>query len=155
MIEAKQRLLNRFYQDFWALLILLILTVIVIVASFVFYLVKFKASATKFKVVLPIALAVLIGLTLFLCMIFARYYNDYLYLKTNEPVQIQGKVVEFSVRVSGDDSTVKKSWPIILVDETNEISLSILHSQEKLQINQTYEFLYLPNTRIAVIFEEK
>ena len=72
----------------------------------------------------------------------------YLFLKTHS--HVTGEVIGYSNVVSHDDLTVTKSWPIILVSETDaQISLGVIHSEERLVVGEVYDFLYLPNTKIA------
>ena len=104
---------------------------------------------------MPAFTLLLIAFTFLFGLFVSKYYCDYVYLKANDPIYIEGKVTGFSITVS-DDLTVTKSWPIVLVDETNEeIALSVVRSEEKLEIDQEYAFLYLPNTKTAEIVPSK
>lgn len=155
MVEAEKKLIERFYQEFWVFLILFSVLAMITIALIIFCLFKFKKMTIGFKIGSSIFIAMLLGLSSFFGMFFLKYYNDHVYLRTNEPIQVEGKVVDYSIATSGDDLTVTKSWPVILIDETNEeISLNIIKSEEKLQIGGTYEFIYLPNTKIAEVIND-
>ena len=155
MPEAKKLLLERFHQDFLTLSILFTLLIAMTVVLLIVYAVKFKRSTTRFRIGMPAFTLLLIAFTFFFGLFVSKYYRDYVYLKANDPIYIEGKVTGFSITVS-DDLTVTKSWPIVLVDETNEeIALSVVRSEEKLEIDQEYAFLYLPNTKTAEIVPSK
>ena len=156
MVEAKKNLLDRFYQEFWVFLLLFILMVIITSALITFYFVKFRKMKIQLKIGVLIVVLILVGLSFLMGVFYSKYHNDYLYLKTGCPLQITGKVIGYSNITAGDDLTVTKSWPIIQTDGIVEnISLNVIKSEEKLQLNEMYEFLYLPNTRIAEVVINK
>ncbi len=155
MADVEKKLLGRFYQEFWVFLILILLLIFVLAVLIVYYLIKFKKATAVFRVVIPI---VEVGLTILLCMlgkVFLSYQKDYLYIKSNVPLRVEGTVIGYSVTtVSGDDLTTTKSWPIIMTKGANEkMSLNVIKAEEKLTIGQDYQFLYLPNTKIADVVE--
>lgn len=152
MAEAEQVLLERFYQEFGLFLMLFVLTGIIAIALFIFYPIKFH-NMTKINRISVFAVALLvIGLCVFSGMSFSKYYKDHVFLKSSGPICITGKVTGYSRAISSDDLTVTKSWPIVLNEENKtQISLNIINSEEKLNVGQVYEFLYLPNTRISEI----
>jgi amino acid transporter len=155
MAEVEKVLLDRFYQEFWIFLILFVLTMIITAALIIFYPIKFSKMAKRFKIAIPIVSLLLVALCFFSGKLFTKYHDDYVFLATNTPIHITGKVIGYSNVVSHDDLTVTRSWPILLVSETdNPISLNIIDSEEKLVIGQVYDFLYLPNTRIAELVDE-
>ena len=150
MAEIEKVLLDRFYREYWLFLILFILMALITVAFIIVYPIKFKKLARRFKIVIPIVSMFLIVLCFFLGKLFLKYHDDYVFLETNKPIHVSGEVIGYSKVVSHDDLTVTKSWPIILVSETEmQISLGIIHSEERLVIGKVYDFLYLPNTKIA------
>ena len=161
MIETEKYLIDRFYQEFWTFFVISILLLLSIVALTVLYFVRFRKLKTKARIGVPIVCILLIGLGVFFAMLFSRYQKDYVYLETNRPIRIEGKVIGYSKVTSVDDLTVTKSWPMILIDGTNEqislniVKLNIVKSEEKLQVGKSYEFLYLPNTKNAEIIKEK
>lgn len=155
MTEAEKNLLDRFYQEFWIILIIFVFAAITTIALTIFCLAKFNKMTIELKIGVPIICVLFIVFSLLFAMIFSKYYNDYVYLKANPPIEVKGKVIGYSNKISGDELTVTKSWPIILVDETNEeLSLSIINSEEKTRMNEVYVFLYLPNTKIAEIIDK-
>lgn len=150
----EKTLLNRFYQEFWILLMLLIFIFILIVVLIIFYFVKIKDVNKGFKFTIPIIILFFIFLTVLLGTYFTKYYKDYVYLKTHSPMQIEGELIGYSNYISPDDLTVEKSWPIIMLKDGNEkVTLNIINAEKKLKENQVYIFLYLPNTRIAEVIE--
>lgn len=150
MAESEKVLLDRFYQEFWLFLILFVLMTLITIALIIFSFIKLDKIAKGFRIGIPIVTLLMAGLCFLFGIFFLKYYKDYVFLRENAPLHITGKVIGYSKVVSHDDLTVTKSWPIILVKETDApIPLNIIKSEEKLEINQTYEFLYLPNTRIA------
>ena len=152
MAEAEKKLLDRFYQEFWIFLILMVAVVITTVVLITFYFMKCRGMSIKIKVGTQIICVLFVALSCFFAMFFLKYHNDYVYLKTSSPVVVEGKVIGYSRVISGDDLTVTKSWPIIVVDETKEeLSLNVIKSEEKTQIDEVYVFVYLPNTKIAEI----
>ena len=84
----EKTLLNRFYQEFWIFLMLLIFTVILILVLMIFYFLKIKDTNKGFKFAIPIIILFLIFLTVLLGTYFTKYYKDYVYLKTHSPIQI-------------------------------------------------------------------
>jgi len=154
MEKVEKILLDRFYQEFWIFLVLLILSVLMLIILIVFGFIKFKKVGVQFRVGMLVAGVILIILSCSNSMLFSKYYKDYVYLKSNAPIQIEGKVVGYASAVSGDDLTVTQAWPVVLIDETKEqISLNVIQAEKKLQIDQKYKFFYLPNTKIAEIIE--
>ena len=150
MAEIEKVLLDRFYREYWLFLILFILMALITVAFIIVYPIKFKKLARRFKIAIPLVSMFLIVLCFFLGKLFLKYHDDYVFLETNKPIHVSGEVIGYSKVVSHDDLTVIKSWPIILVSETEmQISLGIIHSEERLVIGKVYDFLYLPNTKIA------
>ena len=150
MAEIEKVLLDRFSREYWIFLILFILIALITVAFIIFYPIKFNKMAKRFKIAMPLVTVFLIVLCFFFGKLCLKYHNDYVFLETNTPIHVTGKVIGYSKHVSHDDLTVTKSWPIILVSETDvQISLNIIHSEERLVIEQIYDFLYLPNTQIA------
>ena len=155
MTEAEKNLLDRFYQEFWIILIIFVFAAITTIALTIFCLAKFNKMTIELKIGAPIICVLFIVFSVLFAMIFSKYYNDYVYLKANPPIEVKGKVIGYSNKISGDELTVTKSWPIILVDETNEeLSLSVINSEEKTRMNEVYVFLYLPNTKIAEIIDK-
>ena len=154
MEAARSMLLDRFYRDFWLLLALLILLILITILFIAFYFIRYRKMTMKSRICVPIVSVVLIAFTCFFGQFFAKYYNDYVYLKTNDPIHIEGKVIGYAHTVSHDDLTVTRSWPIILIEETcDEISLNIVDSERRLRVEEVYAFLYLPNTKCAEIVE--
>ena len=152
MDEVEKVLLNRFYQEFWLCLILLVLLIITFVVLIIFYCKLFAKKTIFFKCVVPFICLFLLTFCISFGSIFSAYYKDYFHIKENNPIQIQGKVIGYSVAVSGDDLTVRKSWPIILIEGTNEeITLNVINAEKKLQSDKIYTFLYLPNSKIAEV----
>ena len=155
MEETTNNLVERFYQEFWIFLVLLILISLLTISLIIVVFIQFKKLPCWSKIGTPIISIFLLGLSFVLGIYFSRYYNDYVYLKNNTPIQIEGTVIEYSIAASNDDLTVTKSWPIILTDGTNErISLNIVKAEKRVKINEKYIFLYLPNTKIAEIVEQ-
>ena len=156
MIEMEKYLLDRFYQEFWIFFALSILLLLSVVALTVLYFARFRKLKTRVKIGMPVVCVLLILFFVFFATMFSKYQKDYMYLETNRPIQIEGKVIGYSKVTSGDDLTVTKSWPIILIDGTNEkITLNIVKSEEKLQVEKSYKFFYLPNTKIADVIGER
>lgn len=150
----EKTLLNRFYQEFWIFLMLLIFSVILILVLMIFYFLKIKDTNKDFKFATPIIILFFTFLTVLLGTYFTKYYKDYVYLKTHSPIQIEGELIGYSNSVSPDDLTVAKSWPIIMLKDGDEkVILNIIDAEKKLKENQVYMFLYLPNTRIAEVIE--
>ena len=150
MAEIEKVLLDRFYQEYWIFLILFILIALTTAAFIIFYPIKFTKMARRFKIAIPFVGLLLVVLCFFVGKLFLKYHDDYVFLATNTPIHVTGEVMGYSNVVSHDDLTVTKSWPIIYISETDvQISLNIIHSEERLVVGQVYDFLYLPNTQIA------
>ena len=150
MAEIEKVLLDRFYQEYWIFLILFILIALTTAAFIIFYPIKFNKMARRFKIAMPFVGLLLAVLCFFVGKLFLKYHDDYVFLATKTPIHVTGEVMGYSNVVSHDDLTVTKSWPIIYVSETDvQISLNIIHSEERLVVGQVYDFLYLPNTQIA------
>ena len=150
MAEIEKVLLDRFYREYWIFLILFVLMALTTAAFIIFYPIKFNKMARRIKIAMPLVGLLLVGLSFFVGKLFLKYHDDYVFLATNTPIRITGEVMGYSNVVSHDDLTVTKSWPIIYVSETDvQISLNIIHSEERLVVGQVYDFLYLPNTQIA------
>lgn len=155
MVGAESALLDRFYQEFWIFLVLLICLVGITICLVGFYCIKYKKGTVKFKVSVAIAIVVLVVFAIFFGMFFSRYCRDYEYLKTSHPIYAQGKMIGFANTTSHDDLTITRSWPTFLITETNEeISLSIIRSEEKVYIGEYYTVVYLPNTYIAELIPQ-
>lgn len=153
MLEAEERLLSRFYQEFWTFLILGIIGCIVTILLLIYYIVKFKKIDINIRKALPIAIIVMCILSGIMVSYFLEYCLDLQYANNREFIHIKGEVIGFA-GASADDLTVTKHTPIFLVDETGEeISLNIQYSWNKVSLNQSYEVLYLPNTKIAEVIE--
>ena len=121
----------------------------------IFYPVKFHNMAKIYQTGILAVTILMIGLCIFSGVSFSKYYKDYVFLKSSGPICVAGKVIGYSHVTSPDDLTVTRSWPIILNEETKtQISLNVINSEEKLVVGQVYEFLYLPNTRIAEMIEK-
>ena len=154
MAEAEKYLIDRFYQEFWLFFILLAVTIICSAIMVVVFVIRFQKLDIKFRIIIPIVCVLLIALSFVLNIYFSKYFEDLIYLRSNEPIQIEGKVIGYAVAVSSDDLTVKRSWPIVSIDGTKEqISLGVSHAERKLNIDQEYTFLYLPHTRIAEVIK--
>ena len=154
MEKASKILFQRFYQEFWIILVLLILIIVLVLFLTIFFLIRIRSITKIYKSLIPIVDVFLLVFTIIFGMYFSKYYKDYVYLKSNTPIVIEGKVTGYLISVSGDDLTVTNSWPSILILESKEeIALNVLHSDEKIQENETYVFLYLPNTKIAEVVE--
>jgi hypothetical protein len=156
MTEAAKKLLDRFYQEFAIISIIFVFTVLITIVLTIFYLVKCRKMTIESKIGTLTIYMLLLILSFSFATLFSKYYNDYIYLKTNLPIEVNGKVIGYSNEISGDELTTTKSWPIILVEETNEeLSLNVIKSEEKLQINEVYTFLYLPNTKISEMVDNQ
>ena len=154
MIDAEKNLLDRFYQEFWMVLVITLLLMVIFITLTIFYFIKVKKLSILLKIITPITCALLVLFSLLFGNFFMKYYADYKYLKGNSPIQVEGIVVDYSITISDSDLTVAKSWPVIAIDNSDEkISLNIIRSEDRLKIDEIYKFIYLPNTKIAEIIE--
>lgn len=152
MAETERVLLERFYQEFWLFLALFVLTGTIAIVLFIICSINLRKITKIYKIGLLAVIVLMVGLCVFSGVSFSKYYEDRIFLKSSTPVCLVGKVTGYSRATSSDDLTVTRSWPIILNEENKtQISLNVINSEEKLVIGQVYEFLYLPNTRIAEI----
>ncbi len=146
MLEAQEKLLGRFYQEYRVVIISLIVSLLLTVTILLFYIIKFKKLKFEVKIVILIALIFFVALTISCIIIFSLYCKDYKYLKSNFPIEISATVLEIN-----PDIDLK---PLIINDETNaEIKLKVTDYWNRLDANKKYKFLYLPNTKIAEIIE--
>ena len=154
MRKASEILLHRFYQEFWIFLSLLILMIVLVLFLTLFFLIRIRSMAKIYKLLIPIADVLLLVFAIAFGRYFSKYYDDYMYLKSNDPIEIEGKVTGYLSSVSGDELTVTNSWPSILILESKKvITLNIINSEMKIKENEVYIFLYLPNTKIAEVVE--
>lgn len=152
MAETERVLLERFYQEFWLFLALFVLTGAIAIVLFIICSINLHKITKIYRIGFLAVTTLMIGLCVFSGVSFSKYYKDFVFLKSSGPICVTGKVTGYSHTISSDDLTVTRSWPIILNEETKtQISLNVINSEEKLDIGQVYEFLYLPNTLIAEI----
>ena len=152
MVEAEKVLLDRFYQEYWIFAILSLMTLIILIFLTVLYLVKFKTFKLTEKIIIPAVIVLLVIISIALVTYFSRYCADYAYLKSNSPIKNEGRVIEFTHAVGDGDLTVTYSRPLILMEGTNDqVILNVIKAEAKLNIGQTYTFVYLPNTGIAEV----
>ena len=154
MEKVSKILLHRFYQEFWFFITIYILMIALVLFLIIIFLIRIKSMTKISKILILFTDVLLIGFAIVFGKFFSKYYDDYIYLKSNEPIEIEGKVTGYLVSVSGDDLTVTNSWPSILILESKEvITLNIINSEMKIKENEVYIFLYLPNTKIAEVVE--
>ena len=154
MAEIEIALLERFYQEFWLFLALFVLTGAIAIVLFIICSINLHKITKIYRIGFLAVIVLMVGLCVFSGTYFSKYYKDRIFLKSSTPICLVGKVTGYSHATSSDDLTVTRSWPIILNEETKtQIFLNVINSEEKLVIGQVYEFLYLPNTRIAEIVE--
>lgn len=155
MINAKSILLDRFNQEYWIFLILLLISLITLVSVFALCLIKYNNVPRTIKIAFVFCILLFLCLTIMLGHIFSKYHRDREYLKNFDVITVAGEVIDFAISTSGDELTATKSWPIIRINDSNEqITLGIVNSEEILEINQQYTFIYLPNTRVAEIVRD-
>jgi len=150
LAEMERAFIERFHQEFCIFSVLFVVTGIIAIVLAVFYPIKFHSMTKIYRIGILIVTVLMVSLCVLLGATFSKYYRDYVFLKSNDPICVTGKVTGYSRATSSDDLTVTRSWPIILCEETKtHISLNVINSEDKLDIGQVYVFLYLPNTRIA------
>ena len=151
MIDAKTTLLDRFNQEYWIFLVLLILLVLSLASIFVLCLIKYSNTSKEMRIAFVFSIFLLLCLTVMVGNIFSQYHRDRQYLKNSDVIVIDGEVIGFA-KTTGDELTASKSWPIIRINGSNEqITLGVINSEKRLEINQQYTFIYLPNTKTAEI----
>ena len=80
------------------------------------------------------------------------YFKDWKYIKTGEFLIIAGKVEGYKVINYNSDPPTTEKFPIVRSTTNNEtITLNVENTEEGMK----YKFLYLPNTKLAVIMEEE
>ena len=152
MIDAKTSLLDRFNQEYWIFLVLLVLSGITLISVFALCLIKYNNVSRRIKIAFVFCILLFLCITIMVGHIFSKYHSDKEHLKNFDVITITGEVIDFAVSTSGDELTTTKSWPIIRINGSNEqISLRIINSETILEINRQYTFIYLPNTKIAEI----
>ncbi len=154
MIDAKTTLLDRFNQEYWIFLVLLILSVLTLTSIFGLCLIKYSNTSKEMRIAFVFSIFLLLCLTIIVGNIFSQYHRDRQYLKNSDVIIIDGEVIGFA-KTTGDELTASKSWPIIRINGSNEqITLGVINSEKRLEINQQYTFIYLPNTQMAEIVLE-
>ena len=152
MLDAEKRVVDRFYQEFWIYFILTFICLIITIVLLCVVIIKFKKIKIYLKLLICGVTVLFIILDSFLTIVFSKYAKDLNKVRNNDFVYIEGQVVGFSISSSSDDLTVSHSWPIVLIDENNDkVTLSVINSDTKLVLGEYYSFIYLPNTKIAEI----
>ena len=156
MEEARNRLIERFEftnNTFHLLLIALLLVTIIAILYTLFGFSKFNKNE---KMGLPIMCIFAVAIFLLFSFLTHPMRKDNEYLKCSEPIYIEGELIGFADEwVDETGISSRKYSPIIRINGTDEeITLNITNSEEKMKIGETYEILYLPNTKIAEIIEK-
>lgn len=155
MINAKSILLDRFNQEYWIFLTLLLLSLITLLLVFALCLIKYNNVSRTIKIAFIFCILLFLCITIMVGHIFSKYHRDREHLKSFDVITITGEVIDFAISTSGDELTVTQSWPIIRINGSNEqIALGIINSEAILEKNQQYTFIYLPNTRMAEIVRD-
>ena len=151
---AKKSLLAQLNQGLIAFCVLLVLALIILVLVVILYIRKYKLMQKWIRIATPIALAFYIALTATIGVLAVRYAKDLKYIRHQEFLQIEGTLIGYAKSSSTDELTVHHSWPIFKDDATQKnLSLSVLNSEQRLEIGEHYVVIYLPNTKLAEIVE--
>ena len=152
--EAKIKLIERLEGCINVVSMLLALGCLITLAVLIYTFLSFSKLSKKEKIASPIGCSILICACLFNAFWLQPMLCDREYLKSNEPIYIAGELIDFA-NASGDESgEVTRYSPIIRIYETDEkITLNITNSEERMEIGETYEIIYLPNTKLGEIIE--
>lgn len=154
MEEAKIKLIERLENCINIVSILLVLTCIFTAVILIYTFLFHSRMNKKEKTGLLIGCAVLICTCLFETFWLQPMLRDREYLKLNDPINIEGELIGFADASSDDSGEVSRYSPIIRTYETDEkITLNITNSEERMKIGETYEIIYLPNTKLGEIIE--
>lgn len=155
MEEAKIKLIERLESCINVVSILLVLGCLVATVTLIYAFLSFSKLNKKEKIALPIAYALLICTCLFVVFWLQPMLCDREYLESNEPIYIEGELIGFADASSDEGGETTRYSPIIRINETDEeITLNIVNSDKRMKIGETYEIIYLPNTKLAEIIEE-
>ncbi len=156
MEEAKNRLMEDVYQGICLGSLFVILLFLCIVVLIIITFVCFSKFDIYGKIALPI---ICVGLIILLCLLTYLVhleYKDYEYWQSNGgPIYIEGELIGFENEYWDEAGMETHKYnPIIRISGTNEeITLRIHHSEKRMKIGETYEIVYLPNTKNAEIIE--
>ena len=119
MEETKTALQNRFYQEYWLFLILLLLGVVMLSVLLVGYIHKQKNMTAPLKQLVPIACVGMLVLLIILGNIFIPYAKDMSHVKNDDFLFVRGKVVGYDHATSNDvgiSSTPNQSGDVQIID---------------------------------------
>ena len=154
MEEAKIKLIERLENSINVVSVLLVFACIITVVVLICTLLSFLRLSKKEKIGLLIGYAAMICACLFIVFWLQPMLCDREYLKSNEPICIEGELIDFANASSDEGGEVTRYSPIIRICETDEkITLNITNSEERMKIGETYEIIYLPNTKLGEIIE--
>ena len=142
-MDAETKLASKFYHIFGIYLIAIIVLFIIMVLTFII------KNKFKNKSALYVSLLVILGFFIYFTIKFIPYAKDYKKVKNNLYYTVTGIVIDYGkARSIGDiASEIKYYYPIIEDTDGNHIQLDVNGTE----LNQTYTFIYLEHSKLAVL----
>lgn len=150
-MDIESRLINKFYEGFWLLIIGLSIFTVIIILLLIFRSKIISGDNIRSKGVYFFIMIVCVFLNGWLIYTFIPYGQDISDIQSKEFGYITGEVIGYNKRKAIGDIAVtyKYSQPII-IDGENRVVLEVNDTE----LNKIYNFIYLKHTKIAIIIEE-
>jgi hypothetical protein len=151
-MEIESKLMNRFFVEFWLLIIGIALLSLVIFLLLIFISKIISRGVVKNHGSLFFIMIICMFFNGWLIYTFIPYGQDRNDVRLKDFSYISGEVVGYNKRVAIGDIAVsyRYSQPIIVDDDGNQIILNANNTE----LNRTYSFIYLRKTKIAFIIDE-
>jgi hypothetical protein len=151
-MSAEEQLIENFYARFWLYLVAAAVFIVIVVLMLVFrnkILAPYNKSATS-KIVLYSVVILLCLVAASFGVRFAAYAADLDAAANREYIVVTGTVVGYRKAADSENGETYYNEPIVEIRGTGEkIELDAFNTE----INETYTFIYLKHSKLAVIKE--
>lgn len=151
-MENESKLINKFYDEFWLLIIGISILTVIIILLLIFRNKIISDDNVRSKGVYYFIMIVCVVFNGWLIYTFTPYGQDMKDVRSNEFNYITGEVIGYNKRKAIGDIAVSYKYyqPIVIDDDGNQIILEVNNTE----LNKTYSFIYLKHTKIAIIIVE-
>jgi hypothetical protein len=151
-MENQSKLINKFYEGFWLLIIGVSILTVIIILLLIFRSKIINGDNIRSKGAYYFIMIVCVVFNGWLIYTFIPYVQDMSDVRSKEFNYITGEVIGYNKRKAIGDIAVsyKYAQPIVIDDDRNQTILEVNNTE----LNKTYSFIYLRHTKIAIIIEE-